>query len=239
MIYRTVAILTVVFAMSAENAKAITIDSFRVGDQSCSVSHGHQNALDHANTQSTTIIGGHRDLALRWIVDRPSYLSVLTDPEDSGLCFTQGPGRAKASVTWDGADTPNELSFSLNANLTENGHHRFLLKIAEVTSAGLDLTMTLYGADAAHASACTVPLPVGTDIDVHIPYDDFSMIGSAGPADPASVGAIVLDVDGSARSGSDVMIRSITTCAPEPSTLAMAAIGALAFFGLRRRWKRA
>jgi hypothetical protein len=67
-----------------------------------------------------------------------------------------------------------------------------------------------------------------------LPYSSFSPLG-AGPANFSNVGAIVLEFNGVGHIGSDITIDSIGTV-PEPSTLALAAIG-VSILGLGWRWR--
>ena len=109
---------------------------------------------------------------------------------------------------------------------------------AEVTGTGLNLKMTVY-TDATDASEYDSFVSVGTTGIVSVPYGSFSQVGTNGPANFASVGAIVLKLSGSGNSGSDITIKSIRTSVgvPEPSTLVMAVIVVMVLLG-GRCWRR-
>jgi len=229
------AALAAVFVWPAANVQATLIDSFDAGNQSLWVSPGTPYSLSQANVGSMAI-GGYRNVAIQWITGRQSYVDVLDDPTLTGLSFTQGTAQAKTTVTWDGPDIPNVLGYSLNANLASGGANGFVLDVAQVTGTGVNLTMTVYTNDASHASVYSHLLTAGTTGAFAVPYTSFS-----GAASFSDVDVIVLELDGTGHSGSDITINSIKTSVigvPEPSTLVMTAIGALVFLGAGRRWKR-
>ena len=96
--------------------------------------------------------------------------------------------------------------------------------------------MTVY-TDATHASQYVTTVPAGGSSNLLLPYSLFSQIGANG-ANFSNVGAIVLEFNGVGHAGSDITIGPIQTV-PEPSTLALAAIGAMVALGFGRRWRRA
>jgi hypothetical protein len=240
MVHRTAALLVAIVVLSAANANATLIDSFDVASQSSWASASIPDSSSQAHPGTTTAIGGYRDVAIHWLLGAKSYVDVLTGMDGSELAFAQGSGQAETTVTWDGANSPNVLSYSLGADLTTNGNNEFVLDIAEVTGTGLNLTMTVYNTDGIHASTYTTVVPANTVGDFAIKYSSFTStsVGISGIADFVHTGAIVLDLSGSSHSGSDITINSISTAtgttAPEPSTLTML-LGTLAVFGLLRR----
>jgi hypothetical protein len=124
--------------------------------------------------------------------------------------------------------------YSLNADLQSGGQDKFLFNIPEVTSTGLSLKLTVSTADG-YASQYTTFLSPGNGQVISAPYTDFTQVGANGRVDFLHVREIVLELNGQEHDGSDITIHSIETAAPEPSTLAMAAIGAVVFLGVRRR----
>jgi hypothetical protein len=247
MLYRHAAFLAAlaaVFVLSAANVQATLIDDFDAGAQSLWTSQGTPYSLSQANVTSEDAIGGYRNVAIQWLTGRQSYVDVLADPTQAGLSFTEGTGEAIATVTWDGPDIPNILEYALNVDLTSGGENEFVLDVEQVTGTGIQLTLTVY-TDATHASRSTTFLDAQLSEPLALPYGTvFSQLaGTSGPADFAHVGAIVLELSGAGHPGSDITINSIWTDdngppVPEPSTLVLAAIGALGLLGARRRWRR-
>jgi len=237
MIRRTGVLLAAILAFSAANVKATLIDSFDAKSQSYSVSRYDRHDSGQVKPGLGEAIGGYRDVGIQWISGNRSDVEVFTDHDEPGLSFSQNCGQAIAKVTWDGARSPNHLSFSLDADLTLDRADDFLFDIAEVTGNGMGLTMMVY-TNANRVSEFTSVVKAGTSGALKIPYSSFTPVGCRGAADFSNVGAIVLELDGMGHTGSDITIDSIRTSSPEPSTLVLAAIGATAFLGLRRRWRR-
>ena len=238
MLQRSAAFLAAILAFSAANVEATIIDSFNTTGQSCTVSPGAKINTSYAHP-APDAIGNCRDVALQWLGGKRSCLDVFTGDDGTGLSFGQSTGQAETSVTWDGTNSPGVLSFDLNANLKKNEENHFVLDIAEVTGSGVDLTMTVYSADG-FASQYSLPASEVTSGILSVPYTNFTQVGAKGRADFSSVGAIVLDLNGAKHDGSDITIDSIETAgttAPEPSTLVMAAMVAMALLG-GRRWRR-
>jgi hypothetical protein len=238
MMTRTSVLLAAILAFSAENVKAVVVDSFDDANRLYLVSRLDRRQSDQTRPGSDAAIGGYRDVALQWISGDKSYVELFDNGKTPGLVFDQRVTEAKATLTWDGANSPGQRSYLLDADLTLGGHDDFLFDIGKVTGSGIGLKMTVY-TDAAYASQYIVVVPAGTSGEFKLPYADFMSVGLGGAADFANVGAIVLELNGMGHADSDIVIRSIVTSAPEPSTLVMAAIGAVAFFGLRRRRRRA
>jgi hypothetical protein len=241
MIYRSaaafLAVLAAVLALSAANVQATLIDSFDAGSQSLSASPGTPYSLSQSHV-GPDALGDYRDVAIQWLAGRQSYVDVLADPTLAGLSFTQGTGQAVTTVTWDGLHIPNVLTYTLNANLTTGGENEFVFDVEQVTGP-LSLTLTVYTNDASHSSVYSCPMTVAmTGTTLSVPYTSFS-----GTANFSDIDAIVLRLDGTGHSGSDVTLKSLKTddkgpSVPEPSTLALAAVGAFVFLGAGRRWKR-
>jgi hypothetical protein len=237
------AFLAAILILAAANVQATVIDLFDAAPQYCSVSAGGTSSSDHGNPGASAI-GGYRDIAMTWVNGKRSSAEVFTGADGTGLSFTQGTSQAKTTVIWDGANTPNVISYLLGKDLTIGGDNEFLLDIGEVTATGLNLKMTVYSADADHASVYSTFVPSGSGSVLSVLYGAFAQAAGAGhAADFGSVGAISLELNGTGNSGSDITLNSIKTgfspTVPEPSTLALAAIGFLAFFGVGRRWKKA
>jgi hypothetical protein len=143
----------------------------------------------------------------------------------------------KATITWDGDNSPGVLSYLLDDSLLKENANTFKIDVG--ATGGMDLLMTVY-TDATHASA-TAPIlvPNGFSGPLYIPYSAFTqpVAGASAPADFSDVGAITLSLDGTAHAGSSIILNSVETV-PEPSTLALAVFGAMALLVVARRSRR-
>jgi hypothetical protein len=227
-----------ILALSAAKAEATMIDSFDNADGDLyKVSSSSKSKSDHIET--TAALKGYRDIDLKWVNYASSYLDVLTDPDPeyasnsltTGLAFTQN-GQAKATLAWHGDE-----SYSLNADFSAD--EGVSLVIGYVNAPGLSLKMTIYSDGGTHAAA-TVDIDLPADPDggvLSIPFTSFtqSVAGVLGSPSLSDIDAIVLELNGTGRTGASILLHSIETV-PEPSTLALVAIGVPAFLGLRRRW---
>jgi hypothetical protein len=234
---RIASMFAVIFALSAADLEATLIDSFDVGDQWLSVSYRPGRQFDSEDVAASAAIKGHRDVWLQWLSGSSIDAEVVTNASiGTGFYFSQGVGEAKATIVWDGEGVTNSIGNSLNADLEMAGADRFLLDISAVTDDGMTLTMKVY-TDSGEPWKYSCPLTAQTGGSVPLLYSDFTRAGSNYSVSFSNVGAIVLELDGTGHSGSDVRIRKLETATPEPSTLGLAAIGtiALAFFGLRKR----
>ena len=208
-----------------------------------------QFASEDVNTGNAAI-KSYRDVWLQWVSGSAIDAEVVTSTDIPGIgpgfYFSQGVGEAKATVVWDGAGVTNTIDHNLTEDLTTGAADRFLLDIANVTNTGMMLTMTVYSASGADAWATSpVYLAAGGERILSLLYSDFtqhavgtgSFAANGSSADFSNVGAIVLELNGVGHAGSDIQIRSIGTATPEPSTLAMAVIVAIALLGLSKRWR--
>ncbi len=232
---------TVALALSVGSARATLIDSFSDGSQSLFVSSDQTNDSSNVGPGTSNVIGGYRDVSLQWLSGDLDFANVLTSA--GKFSFTQGTSEAKVALTWDGDNAISSLNYLLGANLTSGSDNGFLLNILATTDTGVDLTMTVY-TDASHASTYGTPIAGGFSGGKILSYGSFTpLTGAAGAADFSNVGAIVLTLSGYGHSGSDITLGTIQTTSngapvPEPSTFALAAIGAAVAWGLRRRWKK-
>jgi hypothetical protein len=239
MSFRIASMIAVVCALSATNVEATLIDSFEAGDQWLSVSYrvGRQFGSEDISAPGA-VIKGYRDVWLQWLSGSSIDAEVVTNASiGTGFYFSQGVGEAKATLVWDGEGVTNTIGHSLNENLETGGADRFLLDIAAVTGDGMTLTMKVY-TDGAQPWTYSCPLTAQTSGIVPVLFSDFTQAGGSDPVSFSNVGAIVLELNGAGHSGSDIRIHSIQTAVPELSTLGMAAIGIIAFLGLRNRWRR-
>jgi hypothetical protein len=225
----------IVLALVAANAEASLIDSFTAGKQSLSVSPDATTDSNQANPGTSVAIGGYRDIALKWLSGDLDFANTLTT--GGKFAFTQGTSEGEAAITWDGANTQGVLSYALGTDLTSASNNEFLLNIITTTGAGMGLTMTVYS-DATHASSYSTTVPAAFSGNKAMLYSGFSKLsGAAGPANFASVGAIVLDLKGTGYAGSDITLGTISTAqaVPEPPVLAFTIMGAMvAIWGWRR-----
>jgi hypothetical protein len=230
-----VCLCAVILALSSAYAQATMIDSFSVTDQALFVDPYGSGQTASSSLAAPDAIGGFRDVALQWISGSLDFADVVS--QGSMFSFTQGTAVGQATITWDGALASNV--YSLGANLDGN---EFLIDVLGTTGTGVELTMTVY-TDATHASTYSTFVPGGYANTEPLLYTGFTQLGgAAGPANFANVGAIVLNFNGTGNPGSDITIGSLQTntqTVPEPSTLALAAIGAMAFLGFGRRRRRA
>jgi hypothetical protein len=229
--------LAAVLLLGANIARAeIIIDQFNTpDDQSLKVTTKH--AVDTSVVLASSAIDGWRDISLHLVASQPMYVDVFSDP-GAGLFFSQGTGQAYTIVTWAGADTSSGPQYALNANLTSGGDSEFLLSVAKATGTGINVTMTVYTDDGTHSST-TDPLLVTAAGDFSLPFASFIHPGSNGFANFTDIDAIVLKLDGTNHPGSDIALTSLKTTVPEPSTFMLAAVGALVFLGVGRRWRKA
>ncbi len=236
MIQRATIFVAAFFLLSATAVRAeLVIDPFNTpADQSLRVTAASPNDSD--TSAAATALGGWRDISLARVSGQPIYVDVFSDP-GAGLYLSEGTGEAVAIVTWDGENSPSVRGYSLNANLTSGGEDKFLLSVADVTGSGVNVTMTVYTNDGTHFSA-TDPLLVTAAGDIPFSFASFIHTGPDGPANFADIDAIVLQLDGTGHAGSDVAITSLKTAVPEPSTLVLAAVGALALLGVGRRLRK-
>jgi hypothetical protein len=244
MLIRIASLLALVSIFSVGATEAALIDSFDTGTQSLFVSGAQLQASQQLNVGTGTAIGGYRDISLKWTSGFLDFASVSISGPQGLFVFTQlnsaPASTGEASITWDGSDTPNLLSYLLKANLTENSDDKFIIDVNTVAGSGMDILMTVYS-DSARASRKTISLPGGYSGALPMLYSDFLPIGTGGAADFSSVGAIVLTCDGSAHEGASIVLNSVETAhevVPEPSTLVMLAFGAMALVGMGRRWRR-
>jgi hypothetical protein len=224
----------IILALVVACAEASLIDTFAAGKQSLSVSADATTDSNQANPGTGVAIGGWRDIALTWISGDLDFANTL--PAGGKFAFTQGTSEGEATITWDGANSQGVLSYLLGANLTSGGNDEFLLNILTTTGTGLGLTMTVY-TDATNASSYSTSVAGGFSGNKTLLYSSFTQSGTAGPANFANVGAIVLGLKGAGHAGSDITIGTISTgqSVPEPPTLAFAVMGAMAaIWGWRR-----
>jgi hypothetical protein len=242
MVQRALVFLAAIFLLSAANVEAgLVIDQFSsTSDQSLVVTKKKPSKELQAAIDTSIAIGGYRDILLEEVSDQPVHVDVFApDDGDNGLFLSQGTGAAKTTVTWDGTDSPNLLSYGLHDDLTSGGVDKcFLLTVGGVTGTGINVTMTIYTYDSAHSiaysSTMTTPVLITHAGDVSLPFSGFS-----GGASLTNVNAITLQLNGTDHPGSDIAITKIVTATPEPSTLMLAAVGALVFLGTGRKWRRA
>jgi hypothetical protein len=235
MFLRNAGLFALVFVFSAAIAEASMIDSFDGGSQSLFVTVSQPDVHQQVNAGSGTI-GSYRDISLLWNAGFLDYANVMVSGSSGMFGFNQltSDSTGKATITWDGSDSPNVLDYKLDQDLTLGGDNGFLIDIG--TSAGMTLTMTVY-TNATSSSSYTKTLASGFSGLLYVPYSSFAQVGTD-PAEFDSIGAIQLLLDGTAHPGSNIAISSIQTV-PEPSAFAMLVVGAVALLGIGRRSRRA
>lgn len=229
-----------VLSVADLHAGLIVVDRFTnpgTSDQSIVVTAKKLNS--HSELGIGSVLGGYRNIALWDASGQPVFVDVFgTDDGDPGLFFTQGTGAGTTTVTWSGS-TSTTLAFNLGSrDLTDSGtNNKFDLTIGGVTGTGVDAKLIVYSNDGSHASTATFSISAAGDILIPF-YTSFSATGSSGGASFTDIDAIQLILDGTQHVGNDVAITSLTVI-PEPSTLLLAAIGAVAFLGAGRKWREA
>jgi hypothetical protein len=231
-------VLTLVFSVGLVRAE--TVDSFDAGIQSLYVSSSQHHGSQQVDAGTDVAIGEYRDLSLDWTSGFLDFANVMVSGTDGLFMFNEysyGPLQSTgvATLTWDGADSPNVRSYSLGKSFKNDD--RFLIEID--ATAGMDLALTVYSSSTL-ASTASISVPNGYSGEWSIPFTNFSQAsGAAGPVDFSDVQAIELILDGTSHPGSSIILNSIRTAGvsvPEPSMFALLSVMTLSLLGFRRRW---
>jgi hypothetical protein len=166
------------------------------------------------------IMGGERDVEIG--SNGPSIL-YTQGTRDGCQEHNQASGTTGTTlISWDGNDNdPQGLNFDLRANLTAGGGDRLYVRVRSTSQAGGILRIRVY-TDADNWSQHIIGNM--RDIDppgatYYAPYRGFGQ-GGSGPADFGQVGAITLEIDGSASPALDMGIDAIGYVAPTAIDLA-------------------
>jgi hypothetical protein len=239
MILRAPFVLAAVFLLSAASLRAeFTVDAFNASE-SQSLKVTKKNAVNVPVFDAIPITSDlgdiFRTISLARVVGQPIYVDAFSADEDGGLYFTQGTGEAITTVTWDTADTTSALAYGLDADVTSGGADAFSLNVMAFDGGSVNARMTVYTKDGlGNVQSWTTPYQLLDQAGDVL----FSFASFGAGASFSDIKAIRLELNGTDLGGADIAIGSLTTV-PEPSTMVLAAVGALAFLGIGRRWKKA
>ena len=202
------AVFIVVFAAD------VTIDTFDEGDANLYVEQGDENdsdVYDHAS-----ILGGEHDITLTWVSGSYDDIRLRIDRNDSNrIAYTSGDEmQGIAKVTWDGNDnSATDLAATglSNADLTSSNPANDAIVLSVIfADAQSDITLTAYE-DASNYGTQTLRAPgdvsSGSRVDMVFPFSAFANTGTG--EDFSSLGALVLEIDGTVTSAADISIDNI------------------------------
>ena len=217
------------FMLRATPAIDVLIDSFTT-PQSAPGGADTRNVADGGG-----ILGGERDSI--------SFLTLSangTVPGQLRVAFPNGllTGRAGADITYDGVDGNPSYSYFGglgSVDLTQGGvNDRFRFDITSVTGSAI-LSIDVFSVN--HGSSIQLNLPNGPGL-FDVPFSAFTAHGSpfAFPVDFHNVGYI--DFHFNMAGGDAVVLDSIITTVPEPSSLTLITSVSAALLGMRRNKNR-
>jgi hypothetical protein len=235
-------VLAAIFLLSAASLRAeFTIDAFNASqDQWLKVTKSNPVYVPIFDGLAITSDLGsvvYRTLSLARVAGQPITVDIFSADNDGGLYFTQGTGQAITTLTWDNtADTLSNVACGLTQNLTAGGANAFSLNVMALDGGSVNAKITVFSKDGlGNVQSWTTPSQLLDHTgELLFPFTSF---GSGVPL--TNIGAIRLELNGTAPvNGGDIAIGSLTTV-PEPSTIVLAAFGALAFVGMGRKWRKA
>lgn len=233
------ALFCVMAAAGAARA-GLMIDSFNTGEQSLEVRATSPNATSFVwGLLGSEVIGGSREVTLEWVAGTNRTFADVNLDANGRLDFAQGPNaEARLTILWDGDELggAGNLAYALGADLTADGATGF---VANVVSIDLPIRVHVeVFTDANNGSVFEGTWSAGQVGAQYLPFNhpDWSVApGATGPADFTQVGQIRLILDGDGFADADVAIDYVATGVPEPSSLALAILGAAMLVAVRRR----
>lgn len=211
--------LLVALLVPATAGAQVVIDDFSTPQAALTVTVPPDAPGDSAGSVVAAGLGGERDLAvtLSGFVPPTAAGSASAEVTAAGLVFTLGADvRGFAVASWDGADgdpgTLDPVGISPAADLTDGGTQGALRVTVDSATAGAQLVVVLH-TDATHASTASRVLPaIAAPTDVFIDFAELVPVpGAVGPADPAAVGAVELELRGLAAA---VTVSGVATAPP-------------------------
>jgi len=206
-----IAILLTLLVVGIAYAATVNIDSFDDDAQNLEVLSG--TTTDYDVVDATGLLAGERDAVLQWTSGGRINLDVDLDGTANKFSYTGGDNAIGwATITWDGDDgdaTTLDNDGLNSVDLTGSGTNDAIM--ARIINADLRsrLTIQVYadtaGLNWSYSTANLPPLNPGTRMDVLFPFTGFTTGGGTG-ATFASVGAVVMRLDGDVDASVDVSI---------------------------------
>ncbi|MCB0352277.1 MAG: hypothetical protein KDD64_02095 [Bdellovibrionales bacterium] len=214
-------LLTIFFCLGVlldqESSLAITIDTFQGTQTVVAQAPGGSNGV---NLSTQFALGGNRSIFVEAITGSGTTTVRTTPTSPYRLQHSQDfDVIGRSLIHWDGnnnVSTINPAGLG-GVDLTEDGSTAFILKSLSYdfpSSQPLTLTLTAYDAsDATGQTFSAVELTLNSALfqqDQVLPFASFTLSGSNGPVDFANLGALSLEIDGTAQAA-DLEIDSIIT----------------------------
>jgi hypothetical protein len=238
--------IAVVLLMSARQAAAatLTLDDFENPMPAEVILAGitHENGIPLQHSGLPLTVGGQRDVKIN--VDgtpKPNSAQVLIGHDEElflrgvlQVATASSPGSI-VTLQYDGLDSnPVALtnSHGLNMVVAPDGGITIDFLTVDAPEIGLlDVAIRLYSNDAVATFSGAVP-ETAVPLSFYADYDEFD-VGEGFSFD--TVDSFEFVFNGSALVDIDFVVDSISTTVPEPGTLAIACLGIVAAFVVRRR----
>ena len=216
-------LLVSAFATAGQIASATVIDDFSQGSLFVQVTNSPGQTLYQNGLSTSHVIGGSRSL---YTIGSAGLASAEIDTSAGTFRFSSDASFGYFTLTY-GATTP------LGANLLADGSDRFLVSIAQVTTgfwrSGFFFGVETGGTWRSYSFGGDLPALKGSGV-LTIPFSRFP------GADMTDVQAIGISAS-RFEPNRQIIIDSVITTVPEPSSLPFfaAGLGALAFVSKRAR----
>lgn len=185
------------------------------------------------------ILGGERDFELSLLSGQGATLQSDFDGNSMLEHGQIGSSTATSLIVWDGADgdplslDPTGLG---GVDFTVGGTLSGIRIVIDLNDLSAPLTLSAY-TDGSNWSSATVILPGGIPpkANLFVPYLDFVPQAGSG-ADFTNIGAFSMFIDGSSTPSLDLQLELIaaSTPVPEPTSVALLALGGLLIGGVGR-----